>query len=245
MLQSPLTFTSNEWDPMDARPVVHLFEAWLDFIPPFIRDNILDQLILPKVSSVIGRWKLGVGAVPLHMIIFPWFPLIGARYEQFVEDAKRKLKSTLRSWRVLDGIPPDFLVWKDVCSRLERSVSLLTFFSVVKTCRFLALKTGIRFSSNTSSLALGLLSVTVLSSIHNVRTWNFSARRSRGALFFVLRSSVNVSKQNFSPNGSTLSMHGSLNLRVRTQKLLIGTSSGKTASRRTCSPSQGWNDASR
>jgi tuftelin-interacting protein 11 len=42
---------NNDWNPSTPQPAVRLYETWSTFLPPFIRDNFLDQLILPKVTK--------------------------------------------------------------------------------------------------------------------------------------------------------------------------------------------------
>jgi len=42
-------------------------------------------------------------------------PYVGLRIGEVLGDSKRKLKSQMRGWTPTEGIPRDFLVWKDVC----------------------------------------------------------------------------------------------------------------------------------
>ena len=118
---------SNEWDATDAAPAVALFEAWLDLIPPFIQDNILDQLILPKVQRAMSDWKPRRSASgSLHSIVFAWLPVVGLRVEELLDDAKRRVKSLFRSIEVNKGVPPELLLWKSVRPRPHRESSTLT-----------------------------------------------------------------------------------------------------------------------
>jgi len=107
---------SNEWDATDATPAVALFEAWLDLIPPFIQDNILDQLILPKVQRAMSDWKpkRSSASGSLHSIVFAWIPFVGLRVEELLGDAKRRVKSLFRSVEVSKGVPAELLLWKPV-----------------------------------------------------------------------------------------------------------------------------------
>lgn len=111
--------SSNSWDANDAAPAIALFAAWEKILPPFIRDNILDQLILPKVSKAMAEWSPKTGNAPLHTIVFPWLPFAGIRMDNILEEAKRKLKSWLKSWRARDGVPEGFAIWKEVYSSRE------------------------------------------------------------------------------------------------------------------------------
>ena len=107
---------NNDWDPCKPQPAVRLYEAWATFLPPFIRDNFLDQLILPKVSKAVADWSLRRSDVPLKTLVFPWLPHVGLRMEEFLGDARRKLKSVLRGWDITEGVPDDLAAWREVFS---------------------------------------------------------------------------------------------------------------------------------
>ena len=105
---------NNDWAPQDSKPAVELYEAWSAFLPQFIRDNMLDQLIIPKVHKAIAEWNPRTAKVSLRVIVFPWLPYIGLRLEEFVGDSRRKVKSLLRAWMIDEPIPADLEAWKDV-----------------------------------------------------------------------------------------------------------------------------------
>ena len=120
---------SNEWDATDAAPAVALFEAWLNLIPPFIQDNILDQLILPKVQRAMSDWKpRRSGSGSLHNIVFAWLPFVGLRTDELLDDAKRRVKSLFRSVEISKGVPPELLLWKSVRPHLHTESLTLTKF---------------------------------------------------------------------------------------------------------------------
>ena len=108
------TSINNDWSPDLPQQAVKLYEVWSSFLPPFIRDNLLDQLILPKVQKAVADWNPKIAKVSLQAIVFPWLPYIGLRLEDIVGDARRKVKSLLRSWVVEEDIMPDLAAWKDV-----------------------------------------------------------------------------------------------------------------------------------
>jgi tuftelin-interacting protein 11 len=105
---------NNDWSPEDPQPLVHLYEAWTSLLPPFIRDNFFDQLVLPKVHKAVQDWNLRKATVPLRTLIFPWLPHVGLRVENVLDDARRKIKSLLRSWIVADPVPDDLKSWREV-----------------------------------------------------------------------------------------------------------------------------------
>ena len=108
------TSINNEWSPDSPQQAVKLYEAWSSFLPPFIRDNLLDQLILPKVQKAVADWNSKTAKVSLQAIVFPWLPYIGLRLEDIVGDARRKVKNLLRSWVAEEDILPDLAAWRDV-----------------------------------------------------------------------------------------------------------------------------------
>ncbi|THH11314.1 hypothetical protein EW145_g734 [Phellinidium pouzarii] len=118
---------ANDWSPTKPAPAVKLFESWSDVLPPFIKDNLLDQLILPKVSSAISNWSPKRDDVSLQTIVFPWLPHVGLRMETFVDDARRKVRSMLRSFAANDGIPKDFLPWREIFSGTDWEDMLLKY----------------------------------------------------------------------------------------------------------------------
>jgi tuftelin-interacting protein 11 len=105
---------NNNWSPQDPHPAVRLYEAWSDCLPQFIRDNFLDQLILPKVQRVVADWNPKMDSVALQTAVFPWLPHLGLRLDDVLGDVQRKVSSLLRGWVVVKPIPSDLVAWKEV-----------------------------------------------------------------------------------------------------------------------------------
>ena len=121
------TSINNEWDPCDCSPAIKLYETWASFLPPFVRDNMLDQLILPKLAKAVSEWNSKRSTVPLQSLVFPWLPHLGLRVESVLDDARRKVKSMLRAWGATDGLPEDLAVWRDVFDGAEWDNLLLKY----------------------------------------------------------------------------------------------------------------------
>ncbi|KAJ8079505.1 hypothetical protein PM082_011092 [Marasmius tenuissimus] len=121
------TAINNEWSPKTPQPAVKLYEVWSTYLPPFIRDNMMDQLILPKVQKAVAEWNPKLDEVSLHSIVFPWLPHVGLRMEEFLGEARRKVKNLLRSWIVEDEVPKDLKSWKDVFDATEWDNVLLKY----------------------------------------------------------------------------------------------------------------------
>jgi tuftelin-interacting protein 11 len=112
------TCINNDWSPKDPQPAVKLYETWSSFLPAFIRDNFLDQLVLPKVQKAVADWNPQKDNVSLQALVFPWLPHVGLRLEDLMGDARRKVKSLLRTWAIEEEIPTDLVSWKDVSGAL-------------------------------------------------------------------------------------------------------------------------------
>lgn len=111
---------NNDWDALHPRAAIHLIESWEPILSPFIRDNILDQLILPKVRKVVDEWDSRRSSVSLYKIVWPWFAVLGDRMDEMLEGAKRRIRSMLRHWVVKDGVPAELPRWKkDIYSSSE------------------------------------------------------------------------------------------------------------------------------
>lgn len=111
---------------------MHLLESWDPLLPPFIRDNVIDQLVLPKVKAAADEWdprrsKAVKGPKSLAGVIFPWLPLLGSRVEDVMDGAKRRLRTALRKWVVKDGVADELSRWKK-----DVSTSLFVYSSLTR-----------------------------------------------------------------------------------------------------------------
>lgn len=97
----------------DAQPAIAFFTSWSPVLPSFVRDNILDQLILPKVSKGLSNWT-PKSKYSLHSVVLPWLEHAGPRMSDLVDEAKRALKAWFRGWRVKEGVLQGLHIWKDV-----------------------------------------------------------------------------------------------------------------------------------
>jgi tuftelin-interacting protein 11 len=86
-----------------------------------MRDNILDQLILPKLSSAVSNWSPSLArkkGIHLHSIVLSWLPLAGEiRMKELVGECKRKITSWLSNLKLSDysdPMPPGIELWREV-----------------------------------------------------------------------------------------------------------------------------------
>lgn len=115
---------TNAWEVDDAAPAVALLEGWRPVLPSFIFDNVLEQLVLPKLHRAVQHWQPS-SAVPLHVMVLPWLPLAEARCQHLLDDTRRHWRRLLAMWKVADGVPPSLLPWRGVYSSKEWDALLL------------------------------------------------------------------------------------------------------------------------
>ncbi|KAG2011763.1 Sip1/TFIP11 interacting protein [Coprinopsis cinerea AmutBmut pab1-1] len=121
------TIVNNEWSAESPQPAVKLYESWSSLLPQFIRDNMLDQLFLPKVQKAVADWNPKRSNVSLHSIVFPWLPHIGLRMDALLDDARRKVKSLLKNWNVGDSQPADLQAWQNVFKKGDWDTLMLKY----------------------------------------------------------------------------------------------------------------------
>lgn len=211
---------SNEWSPTSPRPAVHLLESWDPVLPAYIRDNILDQLILPKVKQAIEEWdgrpsKSGKTR-SLSGIVFPWLPLLGHRMEDILDGSKRRIRSVMRKWVVRDGVPEELSRWR-------KDVSLPVHCRTGLTARSSQAKNGTSSCCAMSYPNSVYHSGTISLSTPENKTWSHWKNGScHGTSLSDLRSFPNCSKSIFSPNGLISCTFGSFNRISRLMKWPIG-----------------------
>lgn len=67
----------GQWSCKNADPMVDLLESWEPILPNWIMENILDQLILPKIQKEVDSWNPLTDLIPIHSWIHPWLPRLG------------------------------------------------------------------------------------------------------------------------------------------------------------------------
>ena len=222
---------NNDWSPQEPQAAVKLYEAWSTFLPPFIRDNVLDQLILPKVHEAVSDWNPRKDTVSLQSLVFPWLPHLGLRLEDVLGDARRKVKGLLRGWGAGDGVPEDLAVWKDVCTLTVDTEMMAHIYFL---SRFSMRWTGTQCSSNISCPNWGRSCATISALILANRIWNRYSKFFHGQQLSDRQSSPSLSKPSFSPSGSTFCTSGSYSPKSASKRWRSGISSGRIRFQRMC-----------
>ncbi|KAB8218845.1 GC-rich sequence DNA-binding factor-like protein-domain-containing protein [Aspergillus novoparasiticus] len=118
----------NDWDVYDPRPATSLIVAWKEIIPHFVLANVLDQLVVPKLTSALKEWKPRSSSrrhtSSKHSSRFPWWLFTWLQYLDerhtnprqptgLLSDAKRKFRVVLDSWDLRKGLVDGIELWRD------------------------------------------------------------------------------------------------------------------------------------
>ncbi|XP_041095884.1 tuftelin-interacting protein 11-like [Polyodon spathula] len=112
----PFVRTSvTRWQPRNCGPMVDFLESWAPILPIWILENILEQLIFPKLQREVESWNPLTDTVPIHSWIHPWLPLMQAQLEPLYPPIRNKLASALQKWHPSDSSAKLILQpWRDV-----------------------------------------------------------------------------------------------------------------------------------
>jgi tuftelin-interacting protein 11 len=76
-----------------------LLDTWSALLPEWMLDNVLEQIILQKLTQAVGEWDPLTDIVPIHSWILPWSSILGAKMESNVyKTICEKLSKALRAW---------------------------------------------------------------------------------------------------------------------------------------------------
>lgn len=90
---------TSTWNPKEYHQMIALLDAWSPLLPSRIFDNILEQMILPKVTQAVDVWDPLTDHVPIHIWILPWTGLLSEQLEGRVYPMIReKLGAALTAW---------------------------------------------------------------------------------------------------------------------------------------------------
>ncbi|KAL4891852.1 GC-rich sequence DNA-binding factor-like protein-domain-containing protein [Aspergillus ambiguus] len=119
----------NDWDMFDPSPATSLIVAWKDIIPQFVYSNVLDQLVVPKLTEGIKQWKPRSSSrrhasAQQNSSRFPWWLFTWLQYLDerhtnpkqptgLMSDAKRKFRVVLDNWDLDRGLISGIELWRD------------------------------------------------------------------------------------------------------------------------------------
>uniref|UniRef100_A0A183CHX8 GCFC domain-containing protein n=1 Tax=Globodera pallida TaxID=36090 RepID=A0A183CHX8_GLOPA len=107
-----------EWSPRSNGPVmISLVQKWTQIIPGWILENLLEQVLIPRIREQIDLWDPTTDTVPIESWLLPWHSEMGDRLLPAYASVRQKLAKGLRNWypgdrSAIECIRP----WKDVFS---------------------------------------------------------------------------------------------------------------------------------
>lgn len=118
----------NEWDVHEPTPATSLVEAWRGILPKFVYANVIDQLIVPKLSAAIKAWKprsskrsngSSQQGSRFPWWLFSWLQFLDERHTDpksptgLLSDMKRKFRVVLDTWDLSGGLVGGIELWRD------------------------------------------------------------------------------------------------------------------------------------
>uniref|UniRef100_A0A914YRE4 G-patch domain-containing protein n=1 Tax=Panagrolaimus superbus TaxID=310955 RepID=A0A914YRE4_9BILA len=111
--------TALRWNvKQESKQMIHAVLTWIPILPDWIADNLLEQIIVPKIKEQVEKWDPTSDAIPIDSWLLPWHPLLGHRLMPVYSPIRQKLAKALRSWVATDESAITVLKpWNDVFTK--------------------------------------------------------------------------------------------------------------------------------
>ena len=91
------------WEPRDCGPLLTFIESWqAPLIPTWLCSQVLQQVVLSRLTKAVHEWNPLVDAVPIHTWLHPWLPHLSDFMTSIYPMIRQKLSSALVQWHPSD-----------------------------------------------------------------------------------------------------------------------------------------------
>lgn len=116
---------STSWTDLADPAVLRLLEVWNSLTPQFLHEQIVDQLLMPRLTACIQKWNPRSRHEQSSLSwLFQWLPYVGTRVGILVQLVKRKFVTVLSHWRPSHGLILELFEWDDLIGKHEISSML-------------------------------------------------------------------------------------------------------------------------
>ncbi|CAO1370346.1 unnamed protein product [Diamesa hyperborea] len=118
--------SAAEWNPRVHQPMAALLDTWSSLLPEWMLDNVLDQIVLTKLTQAVNEWDPLTDTIPIHIWILPWAAILGKKMEDNVyKIICDKLSKALRAWHPEDRSARAMITpWKNVFAEVDLQMFL-------------------------------------------------------------------------------------------------------------------------
>lgn len=107
---------ASDWNPRNHAPMAALLDTWSALLPDWMLDNVLEQIILTRLTQAVAEWDPSTDIYPIHTWIHPWASILGSKMETSVyKTICEKLSKALKAWHPEDRSARAMIQpWKNV-----------------------------------------------------------------------------------------------------------------------------------